>query len=382
MPSPSSPSRRFITGPLNERQLRRLAQHKYNACGSSLLEIVMQPLWRRLLCLVPMRAAPNALTLTGLAFNASSAGLMLWLCPDARQNPPAWLCLYAAVALFSYQTLDALDGKQARRTGTASPLGELFDHGCDAANTLLLCLCVCIAAGLGEEPHLLLFMIGAAQTVFYAAHWLGYNSGRLQFGFVDVTEAQAAAMAVFLATAFAGVGVWDLQPAAGLPWLRVRHCLPVSTVLASAPLVCRLTVSVATPGGLSVAGSGRLGPGLAWLALSLLSAAAAGAAVSTGALHRHPCLLAFALGAPAVKTCQRLIIAQMTRSSIRTLDLCLVWPALLAVGIGVGHRWLGLTEGQVGWGVSVAAAADCAVYSGRVCRQIAAYLGVQVLRIS
>uniref|UniRef100_A0A1I8JGD9 CCHC-type domain-containing protein n=1 Tax=Macrostomum lignano TaxID=282301 RepID=A0A1I8JGD9_9PLAT len=377
MPSPSSPSRCFIAGPLIERQLRRLAQHKYNACGSSLLEIVMQPLWRRLLCLVPMRAAPNALTLTGLAFNASSAGLMLWLCPDARQNPPAWLCLYAAVALFSYQTLDALDGKQARRTGTASPLGELFDHGCDAANTLLLCLCVCIAAGFGEEPHLLLFMIGAAQTVFYAAHWLGYNSGRLQFGFVDVTEAQAAAMAVFLATAFAGVGVWDLQPAAGLPWLRVRHCLPISTVLASAPLVCRLTVSVATPGGLSVAGSGRLGPGLAWLALSLLSAAAAGAAVSTGALHRHPCLLAFALGAPAVKTCQRLIIAQMTRSSIRTLDLCLVWPALLAVGIGVGHRWLGLTEGQVGWGVSVAAAADCAVYSGRVCRQIAAYLGVQ-----
>jgi phosphatidylglycerophosphate synthase len=28
-----------------------------------------------------------------------------------------------------YQTLDAIDGKQARRTGTSSPLGELFDHG-------------------------------------------------------------------------------------------------------------------------------------------------------------------------------------------------------------------------------------------------------------
>jgi hypothetical protein len=28
-----------------------------------------------------------------------------------------------------YQTLDALDGKQARRTKTSSPLGELFDHG-------------------------------------------------------------------------------------------------------------------------------------------------------------------------------------------------------------------------------------------------------------
>lgn len=27
------------------------------------------------------------------------------------------------------QTLDAIDGKQARRTGSSSPLGELFDHG-------------------------------------------------------------------------------------------------------------------------------------------------------------------------------------------------------------------------------------------------------------
>jgi hypothetical protein len=25
--------------------------------------------------------------------------------------------------------MDAIDGKQARRTGTSGPLGELFDHG-------------------------------------------------------------------------------------------------------------------------------------------------------------------------------------------------------------------------------------------------------------
>lgn len=34
-----------------------------------------------------------------------------------------------ALGLFAYQTFDAIDGKQARRTGTGSPLGELFDHG-------------------------------------------------------------------------------------------------------------------------------------------------------------------------------------------------------------------------------------------------------------
>lgn len=40
--------------------------------------------------------------------------------------------MLCAIGLFVYQALDATDGKQARRTGSASPLGELFDHGCDS----------------------------------------------------------------------------------------------------------------------------------------------------------------------------------------------------------------------------------------------------------
>ena len=34
--------------------------------------------------------------------------------------------------------MDAIDGKQARRTGTACPLGELFDHGCDSLSTVFV----------------------------------------------------------------------------------------------------------------------------------------------------------------------------------------------------------------------------------------------------
>ena len=36
---------------------------------------------------------------------------------------------------FIYQSLDAVDGKQARRTDSSTPLGELFDHGCDSVST-------------------------------------------------------------------------------------------------------------------------------------------------------------------------------------------------------------------------------------------------------
>jgi len=48
---------------------------------------------------------------------------------------PRWAFFLCAVGLFVYQSLDAIDGKQARRTGTSTPLGELFDHGCDSIST-------------------------------------------------------------------------------------------------------------------------------------------------------------------------------------------------------------------------------------------------------
>lgn len=34
-----------------------------------------------------------------------------------------------ALGLWLYSTFDNIDGKQARRTGSSSPLGQLFDHG-------------------------------------------------------------------------------------------------------------------------------------------------------------------------------------------------------------------------------------------------------------
>jgi phosphatidylglycerophosphate synthase len=43
-----------------------------------------------------------------------------------------------AFCISTYLNLDSIDGKQARRTGTSSPLGELFDHGCDAINMMVI----------------------------------------------------------------------------------------------------------------------------------------------------------------------------------------------------------------------------------------------------
>jgi len=45
------------------------------------------------------------------------------------EDVPRWTYLGFGIGIFVYQTLDAIDGKQARRTGSSSPLGQLFDHG-------------------------------------------------------------------------------------------------------------------------------------------------------------------------------------------------------------------------------------------------------------
>ena len=50
----------------------------------------------------------------------------------------AWWCYMEAFAYLIYRILDEMDGKQARRTGNSSPLGLLFDHGCDAFTAALI----------------------------------------------------------------------------------------------------------------------------------------------------------------------------------------------------------------------------------------------------
>ena len=57
---------------------------------------------------------------------------------SATGDFPMWTAFVSAFCVFMYQTFDAVDGKQARRTKQSSPLGQLFDHGCDAVNSNLI----------------------------------------------------------------------------------------------------------------------------------------------------------------------------------------------------------------------------------------------------
>lgn len=75
---------------------------------------------------------PNIITFAGFACLLMSVLVTYLHCPTFSETIPRWVFLFNAICLFAYQTLDNMDGKQARRTKSSSPLGELFDHGVDA----------------------------------------------------------------------------------------------------------------------------------------------------------------------------------------------------------------------------------------------------------
>ena len=98
---------------------------------------------------------------------------------------PSWSLHLNGLGLFVYQTLDAVDGKQARRTGTSSPLGELFDHGCDAISMVVVITGATISLKLGQLPHWMIFVCISASVMFatvYLTHWRAYVSGVVRFG--------------------------------------------------------------------------------------------------------------------------------------------------------------------------------------------------------
>jgi ethanolaminephosphotransferase len=75
--------------------------------------------------------------LLGFIFVIINVLTLLWYTPNLDVDCPPWVYASWSIGLFLYQTFDAVDGSQARRTHQSGPLGELFDHGVDSLNTTL-----------------------------------------------------------------------------------------------------------------------------------------------------------------------------------------------------------------------------------------------------
>lgn len=143
---------------LSTAMCRGLLHYKYDGEDRSFLyRFVLQPMNARLIQFVPIWAAPNLITLFGLAWMVLAYALTYYYSPYLDQQLPGWLYLLCAFCLFAYQTIDNLDGRQARRTGSSSPLGLLFDHGVDALNCTIAGLILASVYSVGRLGPLYIF---------------------------------------------------------------------------------------------------------------------------------------------------------------------------------------------------------------------------------
>jgi ethanolaminephosphotransferase len=71
-----------------------------------------------------------------------------------------------------------MDGKQARRTGSSSPLGMLFDHGVDCFTALFNNLILQRILQVGNNPFSLLYL-SVTMLPFYYGTLEQYYTGKL-----------------------------------------------------------------------------------------------------------------------------------------------------------------------------------------------------------
>uniref|UniRef100_A0A2A4J6I1 diacylglycerol cholinephosphotransferase n=1 Tax=Heliothis virescens TaxID=7102 RepID=A0A2A4J6I1_HELVI len=364
---------------LNAAQLKRLSEHKYSCTSASILDAWLQPWWCWLVSKTPLWLAPNLITILGLIVNIVTTLILVWFSPDARQEPPRWACALCALGVFIYQSLDAIDGKQARRTGSQSPLGELFDHGCDSISTVFIALGACIAVKLGEYPTWMFFQCFCAMTLFYCAHWQAYVTGTLKMGRIDVTEAQYSIMGIHLVSAILGPSFWATQ-------LPINVTLNLVSNYAVVILTTYLVVGYVTvimkggvgKNGSTVAGTSILSPVIPF-SLVVVPAFIIFQKSESNVYQHHPSLYILAFGMVAAKVTNRLVVAHMTKSEMEYYDWSLLGPAMLFLNQYFNHA---LPEYYVLWLCTIWVCVDLVRYCGQICLEICTHLRIQLFRIA
>lgn len=194
---------------ISDEALIHLKSYKYSAVDKSpVSNYILRPYWNAFVELLPLWLAPNMVTLIGFFFILGNIGLLVLVMPDLVGPGPSWLYMSFAFGLFMYQTMDNIDGKQARRTGTSSGLGELFDHGIDSLNCTLASLLETAAMGLGTSKSGVFTALCPCLPMFFST-WETYHTHTLYLGYFNgPTEGLLIACLVMALSGIYGPGIW------------------------------------------------------------------------------------------------------------------------------------------------------------------------------
>lgn len=236
----------FNTKYVSEQGIKNLQLYKYSGVENSLCaRLFMNSFWEFVVSKVPTWIAPNLLTLSGLIFVSIAGALSMWYSPTYTEVLPSWVIFSYVILIFLYQTADNIDGKQARRTKSGSPLGELFDHGVDAIVMGFVAMMIAsVIHGGGLVAIIASVLLIAA---YWCSHWEEYHIGTLILGAVTgPTELQMYIMAGFIFCGFYGTDFF-VHEIYGYKLSFIVHCVialgSVGTVCLNALSICKLVVS-------------------------------------------------------------------------------------------------------------------------------------------
>jgi len=368
---------------LSDKELKYLKQHQYSSQCCSLLDPLMQKYWNWFVTLVPLWIAPNLITIVGLGVNFITSLVLVFYCPTATEMAPWWTTFSCALGLFIYQTLDAIDGKQARRTKTSSPLGELFDHGCDSLSTVFVSIASCCAVRLGMYPGWMLFQCLCASTLFYCAHWQTYVSGTLTFGTIDVTEGQIVVMIVMLVSSvesFFNMDIWS----SSLYFFSLNQLTTIFggicglySLFKSDGTIDKIFTGGAGKNGATVAGTSVLSPASP-LFLLVIPAWVIAYKSDQNVYHDHPIMYVFVFGLIGAKITNRLVVAHMCKGEITHRDASMLSPLLLIMNQYFNTV---IPEIYILYFSLLWVLVDLVWYCSRVCLEICDFLEVNLFTI-
>ncbi|KAK5172296.1 uncharacterized protein LTR77_003934 [Saxophila tyrrhenica] len=166
------------------------------------------PQWNACVEFLPLWLAPNMVTLLGFFFIIGNVALLAVVDPDLLGPKQQWVYYSYAFGVWAYSTMDNIDGKQARRTGTSSGLGELFDHGIDSLNCTLASLLETSAMGLGATKLGAFTALVPTLPMFFST-WETYHTHTLYLGYFNgPTEGLILASAIMITSGLYSPQIW------------------------------------------------------------------------------------------------------------------------------------------------------------------------------
>ena len=160
--------------------------HKYSGEDKSISNrYIISPIAAYLVNKIPRSVAPNLITIiASLFFVIPYLYVELFVRGNFASPMPPFGSLFIGLGFSLYTLLDNMDGKQARRTNTSSPLGMLLDHGSDAFCAAITTLNLAYML-MAHNTYLVMLACSIGTVPFYYATLESYYIGGVFLPFLN-----------------------------------------------------------------------------------------------------------------------------------------------------------------------------------------------------